>query len=241
MLRIRDILQFPIFKYKICLNIIRNILMPKKPNEIFSYIAHFIFAVVIATTYDIAANVFINPIPMLSTADHLISGMEICLAYLAIISGWVGYARSMIKWPHKNTKTGAFRFALDIGILFCYFGLITSTRSENQFQEYFLYWIVSLFCLFVVWDAVKIKEYRKKTKRNSALYRSFLKTAVFLIIFIVMLWIFTWLLENKTEIITDMVYVLVLGVTMILLLFYRYLKWSILRKPRPRRTHNSKS
>lgn len=212
-------------------------MIPKKPNEIFSYICHFIFAIVIASTYETATNVFMNPeIPYLSNTDSFISSLEIFLAYVAIISGWVGYTRSMIKWPHKNTKEGAFRFALDITILFCYFGLIESTHPQNAFQNYFLYWLTALFGLFLIWDIFKIKEYHEKneSKRNTALVRSFLKTiGFFLIIAIIIPIIYNTSLEHKTGVITDdIIYIIILGFTIFVLLAYRYLKWSVHLEPR---------
>lgn len=219
-------------------------LTPKKPNEIFAYICHFIFAIVIATSYDTATQIFINPeIPFLSNLDSVISSFEICLAYVAIISGWVGYSRSMIKWPHKNTKIGALRFSLDIAILFCYFGLITSAQPQNEFQNYFLSWISGLFVLFVLWDVLKIKEHYEKheTKRNGELIRSCLKTVVFLIVFFALPLIFTLLSEIEMGVIDDnIIYMGVMGLTMFLLILYRYTKWSINRSRKSGRGKNNK-
>lgn len=186
----------------------------------------------IATSYDTATHVFINPeTPFLSNTDSIVTSFEMLLAYVAIISGWVGYSRSMIKWPHKNTKAGALRFSLDIAILFCYFGLITSAQPQNEFQNHFLSWISTLFVLFVLWDLLKIKEHYEKneTKRNSALLRSFFKTCVFLIIFAFGVpFAFALSSENKTDIIDDdMIYMGVMSLTIFLLLLYRYVKWSI--------------
>ena len=218
----------------------------KKPNDVFSYISHFIFAIVIATTYDTAILVFMNPdMPFLSDVDSGVASLEIFLAYAAIISGWVGYSRSLIKWQHTNTKAGALRFSLDIVILFCYFGLITSARPENEFQNYFLYWIISLFGLFSAWDLVKIKEYYEKNEanRNFALLRSFLKTVIFLSIFIIITITNTYipLFEYETELIDkNIIYGSILLLITILLLLYRYWKWSVYLEPKNKKNKRIK-
>lgn len=218
-------------------------MIPKKPAEIFSYICHFIFAIIIANSYDTATKIFINPEKIfLSDFSLIIPALELLLAYVIIISGWVGYSRSMIKWQHTNTKSGALRFSLDLAILFCYFGLISSADPQNIFREYFLNWIIVLFSLFIVWDILKIKEYYKKANNNKfnvALLRSFWKTVVFFIIFVVVVpFTFNFLLEIQVGIINDdIIYGFILLFVMFWILLYRYWKWSI--PPQKRHMQNN--
>lgn len=205
-------------------------LTPKKPAEIYSFIVHFIFAIIIGTSYQVALVVLINPEkPLFQDFVSIIPSLELLLAYTAIISGWIGYSRSMLKWAHTNTKFGVYRFVLDITILFCYFGLIASINSENIiFKEYFLKWITALFILFILWDLIKIIEHKQKSLRH-ALDRSFWKTMIFLVIFIsIVPWIYNYLLANQLGIINEeTIYGGVLLFVTILLLLYRYWKWSI--------------
>lgn len=203
----------------------------KKPTDAFSYISHFIFAVIIASSYESATDVFVNSEkPFLADPSSAILGFELLLAYTAVVSGWVGYSRSMIKWPHTNTKSGAFRFCLDIAILFCYFGLIASASPERDFQGYFLPWIIALFVLFAVWDILKLKEYHKKREKRTkwALERSLGKTVALLVLFVLVLYAFVSITESQIRIIDEHVtYSLFLALTMFLILMYRYWKWSI--------------
>ena len=203
----------------------------QKPNEVFSNICHFVFAIVIATSYNTAAQIFINPDkPFLSDSSTIIPGLELLLAYITIVSGWVGYSRSMAKWPHKNTKAGTFRFSLDIAILFCYFGLIASADTQNGFRDYFLNWILALFFLFIVWDIFKMKEYFGKTAivRQQALFRSLGKSIAFTVLFFFLFVFFGFSSAIQIGIITgDVVYGIFLIAAMFLMLAYRYLKWSI--------------
>ena len=198
----------------------------------FSYICHFIFAIVIATSYDTATLVFVNPnMPFLSSPESLIFGLEMLLAYVAIVSGWVGYSRSMIKWPHSNTRAGSLRFSLDIAILFCYFSLITSASPQNVFREYFLEWLVALFALFTLWDILKISEHRERNQlqRNRSLSISFVKTVLFFVLFILIFFtephISEW--SSQTNGMDNIVYIIVLVIVILILLFYRYVKWSM--------------
>ncbi len=219
----------------------------KKDKDIFSSICHFIFAVVIAISYNTAAGVFFDPevffnpgVSFLTNLDSVIPILELLLAYVAIISGWVGYSRSIKKWPHTDGKLGAFRFSLDIAILFCYFGLLTSASPQNEFQNYFFYWLASLSILFIIWDAIKIKEYYQKgqPRKIAALFRSLGKTIAFSFMIIIALpLMFMILSENTNEVITyDTVYTGILVSTMGVLIVYRYVKWSVYQKQIPSRS-----
>lgn len=211
-------------------------LILKKRADIFSYICHFIFAIILANSYETATSVLIDPgWEFLSNGNTIISGMELLLAYTITISGWVGYSRSMIKWPHTNIKSGTTRFILDLLVLFFYFWLISSAGTENEFNVYFLHWIVGLFVLFAMWDILKIKEHHKKSKtarQRQALYWSFLKTVVFGVIYLIIAVSYQPALENQTELITEqIIYVIWLGMSIGAMMAYRYWKWSI--EPQP--------
>ena len=209
---------------------------PKSHAEIYPFIVHFLFAVIIATSYETAILVFINPERAFSfNFESLIPGLELLLAYAAIISGWVGYSRSMIKWPHQNTKSGVSRFVLDLAILFCYFGLIVLADPQNNtFKENFVSWLVAMFVLFFIWDLAKIIEYRKPHV-SKALWRSLLKTIIFLILITMTYMLFPtvskllgWIEKSDATLTSDnIVYGVFLIVITALMILYRYWKWSI--------------
>ena len=207
-------------------------MVPKNPLEIFAYICHVIFAIIIATSYESAIKLFINPKEsFLMNSTFVIYGLEFLLAYSAIISGWIGYARSMMKWPHTNTKYGTLRFSLDIAILFCYFGLLISADPENEFKNNFLKWIFVLFVLFLVSDFIKIKEYYKTRGKivKQSLIRSIMKTTIFVIIIGVILHITT--LQGSKLIEDTAIYTIILLVVTSIMILYRYWKWSIPAHP----------
>ena len=212
----------------------------KKPNEVFSYICHFIFAIVIALSYETAIPVFMNSdVPFLSSFDSIMPGVELFVAYVVIISGWIGYSRSMVRWPHKDNKVGALRFSFDIAILFCYFGLIISNQHPDGFRTYFLQWILAIFVMFIIWDFLKIIEHYEKNERNRnvGLFRRFVITIFFTISFLLISGVFTYLIENPFEIANyDISYLIILVATAFLALAYRYMKWRIPSPPHPKNT-----
>ena len=215
---------------------------PKKPAEIYPFIIHFIFAVIISISFSLTAGIFISPkIPIFSNFESLFPVIEILMIYILVISGWVGYSRSLIKWPHTNTKSGTFRFTLDLGILFCYSSLISSINYSLIFRENFMNWIGFIFFLFIMWDIIKIIEYRKRP--IMAISRSFWKTIIFSIIFIFIIpYGNNLLLDNQTGIINnEVIYGIKLIVVILSLITYRYWKWVIPPQSRLVEKSNKKS
>ena len=206
--------------------------VPKNPTEVFSYICHFIFAIIITTSYESANEILINPEkPFLSDSSLFIPSTELFLAYTIIVSGWVGYSRSMIKWPHTDTKYGAFRFCLDLAILFCYFGIITLTNLQHDFREYFLGWVMGLFILFSMSDAVKIKEYYKRKGKDKKLRLriGIGKTFIFTVIIGMIVYVIhDDAFKIKSELLNeDIGYFVYLVFIMFLMVTYRWWKWPI--------------
>ena len=209
-------------------------MIPKKHTEIFSYICHFIFAIIIANSYGIAYNVFFSSNgTFITNSDLVMPTIELIFVYFIIISGWVGYARSMVKWQHKNSKLGATRFILDLMILFCYFGLLSLTNvsddltSTNEFKDQFLYWILTIFTLFIVWDIVKFFEHKGKYRICDRLVWSGIKTVSTFILLL----IFSLILESSKDfeygIINEQnTYNLIFISTFIVVIGYRWIKWS---------------
>ena len=228
-------------------------LPPKEAQYIFPFVCHFIFAIIIANSYEVAAEVFLRPeVPIYSSLESILPAMELVVAYTAIISGWIGYSRSMIKWPQKDTKYGTIRFFIDLIVLFCYFGLIDAADPESgPFKEQFLSWMVMLFVLFMVWDGFKWQDHksrssgtRSKTTQNEKrrryttpndkrLRKSAVLTVLFLIVFAIPL-VTDWQVDDIWKDNQDTLYAAALLLTIALLLAYRYLKWPLGERKRRR-------
>ncbi len=74
------------------------------------------------------------------------------LGYLTVIMSWVGYHRSIKSTPiNVDTKSGRWRFGLDIALLIAYFILLVSFGDLRR--ELWLLVIINF--LFVPWDQLK--------------------------------------------------------------------------------------
>lgn len=222
-------------------------LIPQEPQDAFPFICHFIFAIVIANSYDLAARVFLRPDdPVYSGLDPFLTALELSVAYVAIIAGWLGYARSVYKWPHQDTKYGVLRFIVDIVILFCYFGLIEAADpAQDAFRGQFASWICALFFLYLVSDILKRQDHKSKTYNtinNRRLKKSMVQTAFFFSASAVLCAVNVfaqdwWGADN------DALYLMILGWAISVLLLYRVPKWNVdgrRRRGRPQRTRPGK-
>jgi hypothetical protein len=202
----------------------------KEPGEIFSYVCHIIFAVIIAISYESATNILINSEkPLLSNMLYYgVWMLELLLAYLMLVSGWINYGRSMMVWQYSDGKLGTSRFILDLIILFCYFGLIVSAGQEQELGNYFLIWFVILFVLFTVWDYIKIAEEKRSNKKQKKSEKIFTVSFFYLILIIIsIVFIFLMWTEYNILIIDEPYYPFILIFIIIFVLSYRYLKWPI--------------
>ena len=200
-----------------------------KPHEIYSFIVHFIFAIILTQSFTITSSILFFPDdPIYTNQDSFIQAIELLFVYVIIISGWVGYSRSMIKWPHTDKREGVMRFILDLGILFTYFMLI-SLIDENKLQNHIHELLIILYFLYLVWDIIKIKEYDKKVKLFTKTFASLIKTVFFLTLFIIYSIIFTGIMSwiNLSWITFDTLYLIDIGILVFLILSYRKWKWQI--------------
>lgn len=123
-----------------------------------------IFAIIISQSFFLATKVIIPFNNIFETDEIFLKTSALFLAYVVIISGWIGYARSITDKPHKNNRNGVIRFLLDLLILFEFFYLLQLTTNIEYFQNEFHWVMLSLFITFLFWDMVKFFEH--KTKRN---------------------------------------------------------------------------
>ena len=137
------------------------------PN-IFPYIVHIIFAVVIATSYTIVADIYVSEETIVFDNFITINTLELILAYVVLILGWIGYSYAIREWEYTFSVYGLSRFCIDTTILLIYFLLIILTATEHGFKDYFHILMILLFVLFVIWKGCAIKEYNDdKELKNS--------------------------------------------------------------------------
>jgi Ca2+/Na+ antiporter len=135
-------------------------------GQFYAYAIHIIYGIILTKSFDISGNVFV-PIGRFQLNESnwllLVNSLAIILTQYILISGWVNYARSINKRPHRvDNKYGNARFVIDLIITFAVFYLVNITNKVgfvDNFWQAFVGVIPALFFLFVVWDYLKSKEY----------------------------------------------------------------------------------
>jgi hypothetical protein len=137
----------------------------KTVAEFYPFSVHLIYAVIIAISFGEAARVIIPINSIWSSYDNIERAFALLVAYFIIISGWVGYSKSISKRPHSDNRLGTTRFVVDLFILFLVFYLISLT-DPSKFPKFsmifptFLWTITIMFVAYLVWDGLKYFEYR---------------------------------------------------------------------------------
>lgn len=114
------------------------------PNTI-----HVIFAVVVATSFTLAEDLVI-PIDSALEPKNLVAAIILALAYLVVILGWVGHARSATHWRYEDTRSGVARFAVYVPLLFTYFYLLHIAPTEDA--DHFTVVLAVLAGMYVVYE-----------------------------------------------------------------------------------------
>ena len=92
-------------------------------KEFYARATHILFAIVLAHSFLLASEILV-PISVAFQPENHMSVTTLLFSYVLIISGWIGYSRSVSYRPYKDTAWGAMRFVFDIIILFEYFYLV---------------------------------------------------------------------------------------------------------------------
>ncbi len=153
------------------------------------------------------------------------------MAYIILVSGWVGYARSMSEKPHKDNIHGALRFLIDLVILFEYFYLLQLTENLANFQNEFHWVVMIVFATYAIWDVVRYFEYHGKRERKVVRNRGG-RTLVFCMICAAVSASYHFLViegvsgldvfQNKQAQTLNFI-----ALTLIMILGYRMVKWNV--------------
>ena len=146
--------------------------MSARYSEFYPKTVHVMFAVVVATSFSPAADIMV-PIDAALEPDHLVASIMLVLSFLVVILGWIGYARSALRWPYGDTRWGALRFGLDIFMLSGYFYLLQIAPTEH-----IGHFASTVFFLAVVYLASEAVKLRDSPHQQRALIRTRLKYAV---------------------------------------------------------------
>ena len=185
---------------------------------------HFIYAIVIAHSFAIASGLLI-PLNDVFTSEKIIQTLALFLAYIIIISSWIGYTRSISVKPHKDTSTGAMRFFIDLVILFEYFYLLQLSQTEYFDTQIHLI-ILVIFGTYMVWDAVKYFEHTGKGARNTTKSRG--RKTLFCFILCMMITFLYEIGAGFKDPQSNLIWFI--GTYGSLIIMYRMSKWNVINK-----------
>jgi RsiW-degrading membrane proteinase PrsW (M82 family) len=203
--------------------------------EFYPFSIHLIYAVIITLSFEVASRVFIPFNSVWSSYDNIERSASLFLTYFVIISGWIGYSKSISARPHMDNRLGTIRFGVDLFILFLVFYIISLT-DPSKFPKFgvifptFLWTITLMFMAYLVWDVLKYFEYRnteEKTKTNINRGR---KTLYYFIPISIMLVVHNVIrppyntLEWNGIVIWDFIFIVFV---FIIVFFYRRSKWIV--------------
>ena len=167
----------------------------------------------------------------------ILRSTALLLSYVFIISGWVGYSKSISKRPHKENGLGNSRFVIDLVILYLAFYLLNLTDPVkfkpfiSVFNDFLLTFPVT-FLVYIVWDILKYFEYRdSSTEQKTSISRA-RKTLYVLVLFVIQYCIYSFVIvpyyHDKLKWGNDIIWEEVILITSIaIILFYRKSKWVI--------------
>jgi hypothetical protein len=211
----------------------------KKLSAFYRDLLELIVAVIIGQSFFQADAIFIPLSKVLVGERGIVDGLGMFMAYFIVISGWIGYYRSVNKEPHKG-RAGNMRFVLDLAIVFLtyYIVSVANPTSAGHFGDIFQWVLPVMFIFYLLWDVTKTIEYNNDVNNADIRFRRMITTAIFAAAFILLSFIYTRELSswgqayptnppwNKTHF--DVVYIIA---SIILVGLYRFLKWDDKRRP----------
>lgn len=168
-------------------------------KEFYQHAIHVIYAVLIGQSFFMAKDVFI-PISKLNSFDGAVNASALFFAYFFIITGWIGWNKSISENPHTEGRLGVFRFSIDLFILFItYYLLSLANPLNNETYGITFIWLLPLiFGFYLLWDIIKYFEYRKikKSKNKIRKTRLFI-TVIFLGFFLILSYLYSYAVTTQ--------------------------------------------
>ena len=107
--------------------------LPKSTTErdrIFRDSIDIIIAVIIGATFLAVDDVFV-PFQNIFEPHEAVNAVGIVLAYFIVITGWIGYHKSVTERPHLG-RLGRIRYGIDLIILFFWYYIVTTAQPDSR-------------------------------------------------------------------------------------------------------------
>ena len=216
---------------------------PRTLRDFYQYAIHLIYAVIIGQSFIIASTIFV-PIENLFNFDGFQKGFALFLAYTIVITGWVGWTKSITRNPHSENALGNFRFVTDLFILFLFYYLINLTSSEKilSYGETFIWVLPVIFGSYIIWDMLKYYEYKCDAPEELQHRRKrFRDTVCFTIPFVIQGILYSYVMQHQPFLTWDgnnAWNIVFMSSSFALMIGYRWKKWVV---PTARKRRSKKS
>jgi hypothetical protein len=222
---------------------------PKNVTQFYPFAVHIIYAVIVTLSFEIASRVLVPFSLAFSSYDAVLRSTAISLSYFLIISGWVGYSKSISKRPHGENRLGIARFVVDLLILYLAFYLLNLT-DPLKFKPFisvfnqFLFAFPLTFIFYIIWDILKYLEYKDTSKEQKTSISRTRKTVYAFALFAIQYCAYSFVIvpyyHDKLKWGSDVIWEeALLIVSIVITFFYRRSKWvipetTLPKKPRKR-------
>ena len=157
--------------------------LPETTSDFFQFAIHVINAAIIAFSFELIKDDFI-PFELINSFSELVNFIAVLFVWGFLISGWVGYTKSINEKPHKEGLIGNLRFVTELVISFFMlylFIIVDKDKFEIYFGSAFLWVIPAIFGLFIIWDILKSYEYRNEYERRRMVLTIFISIAILIL------------------------------------------------------------
>ena len=180
-------------------------------SDIYTHFIDILFAIVIGQSFVLINSPEGYKYWWTRPRENLFGIVTLILIYGLVITSWIGYHRSIRKFPIKTPS----RFLVDISLLFVYYmGFV----NANDFQFVLVVFFAS-FLLYFVWDLLRLFEYQKDMLKLGLIKRSLI-SLIFWFFFLVIYLLYVYALREM-----EWTYGAYIIIILTLLVLYRYLKW----------------
>jgi hypothetical protein len=99
--------------------------------DFYKYVVFVVVAVIIGQSF-VKSTTILIPFNRLSTYDGFENAFMLILVYFFIVTGWIGYFKSIMRKPHKETKIGTARFGTDLFILYIFYYMLNLVSNKKD-------------------------------------------------------------------------------------------------------------
>jgi succinate dehydrogenase hydrophobic anchor subunit len=125
---------------------------PRDRKDFFPFAIHVINAAIIAFSFELVKDDFV-PFDLIKTFSDKVNFLAVLFVWGFLISGWLGYTKSVSDKPHKEGLVGNLRFVTELVIsFFMLYLFILAQKNEfvTNFGSAFVWIIPIIFGLFII-------------------------------------------------------------------------------------------